>query len=120
MVIQDRMIRERNLGVDFWKDDWKNAKYAQQIMHCHDEAQFEISKDLVKWKKFPTEKEAKVFSAENPDWIGPLEAKGAFFLANSPLNTVFRESVDVVNDTLKMNIPMAIDPQYGLHWAQCH
>lgn len=120
MVVQDRMIRERNLGVDFWKDDWKNAKYAQQIMHSHDEAQFEISKDLVKWKKFPTEKEAKVFSAENPDWIGPLEAKGAFFLANSPLNTVFRESVDVVNEALKMNIPMAIDPQYGLNWAQCH
>ncbi len=27
MVLQDKMLKERGLSVDFWKDDWQNKEY---------------------------------------------------------------------------------------------
>lgn len=66
MFIQDRLTKERGYSVDFWKDDWKNKQYIQQLIAMHDEAQSEITKELVRWKKFSTGEEAKKFQANSP------------------------------------------------------
>lgn len=35
MVIHDRLLKENNLSVDFFKDDWKNRKFCQQLIAYH-------------------------------------------------------------------------------------
>lgn len=85
-----------------------------------DEAQFEVSKSLITWKKFPTKELAKSFLEENSGWVGTLESKGAFFVANSRVNDIAIKAVELTNKYYKLNVPLAIDPQYGRQWAECH
>lgn len=35
MVIHDRLLKENNLSVDFFKDDWKNKTFCQQLIAYH-------------------------------------------------------------------------------------
>jgi DNA polymerase I-like protein with 3'-5' exonuclease and polymerase domains len=35
MVIHDRLMREAGLRVNFWKEDWKNRKFVQQLIAYH-------------------------------------------------------------------------------------
>lgn len=35
MVLHDRKLRERNLIVDFFKDDWRNKQFVQQMIAYH-------------------------------------------------------------------------------------
>ena len=35
MVIHDRLLKEHGLSVDFFKDDWKNKKFCQQLIAYH-------------------------------------------------------------------------------------
>ena len=62
MVMHDRMLRDENLIVDFFKDDWENADFCQQLIAYHDEAQCEVRRNSVKFKKFDTEEDAKNFN----------------------------------------------------------
>lgn len=55
MVIYDDMIEEEGLSVDFFKDDWKNKDFVQQMIAYHDEAQLEVSRNLVEFKWFSPE-----------------------------------------------------------------
>jgi hypothetical protein len=50
MVIHDKLLRERGLLVDFFKDDWKNKSFCQQMIAYHDESQLEVTQDLVQFK----------------------------------------------------------------------
>jgi hypothetical protein len=120
MVYQEKLMGEMGITVDFWKDDWRTKSYAQQIMHAHDEAQFEVTKDLIQWKMFKEETECKDFVANNPEWVGPGRSERGYFAALSPVNTVVRKAVDLTNAYYKMRVPLAVDPQYGRNWAECH
>ena len=35
MVFQDREFKARGISVDFWKEDWKNKSYVQQLIAYH-------------------------------------------------------------------------------------
>ena len=35
MVYQDIAFREAGISVDFWKEDWKNKDYIQQLIAYH-------------------------------------------------------------------------------------
>lgn len=120
MVYQEKLMTEQGILADFWVDDWKRKSYAQQIMHAHDEAQFEITKDLINWKMFSDEKECKDFIKENPDWVGPGHSERGYFAAFSPMNKIVREAVELTNEHYKLRVPLAVDPQYGRNWAECH
>lgn len=119
MVLQDRKFKELGYGVDFWKDDWKNKQYVQQLIAYHDEAQLEISKGLVRWKKFNDEAEQKVYCKENPEWI-PVHSDKGWFAGWTPVNKALFEAVDETNKHFKINVPLAIDPQLGYNWSSCH
>ncbi|QIQ63808.1 putative DNA polymerase [Pseudomonas phage vB_PaeM_VL12] len=55
MIMHDQKLMAEGLLVDFWKDDWKNKSYCQQLIAYHDESQLEVTKDLVKFKMFSKE-----------------------------------------------------------------
>lgn len=143
MVYQEKLMREQGLIVDFWSEDWKNKSYAQQLIAYHDEAQFEVTKDLIKWKVFPVsgawevwsedkqklvdspeakeaKKECENFVLENPEWVGPGRSERGYFAALSPMNNIVRDAVEMTNRHYKMKVPLAVDPQYGRNWAECH
>ena len=53
MVLHDRKLAKEGLAVDFFKDDWKNKSFCQQMIAYHDEAQLEVKADQVEFKLFP-------------------------------------------------------------------
>ena len=120
MVYQEKLIKAYGISVDFWVDDWKNKPYAQQIQHQHDEAQFEVTKDLIKWKMFVDKESCIEFVKNNPSWVGPGHSERGYFAAYSVMNDIVREAVDLCNKHYKLNVPLAVDPQYGRNWSECH
>lgn len=120
MFIQDRLTKERGYSVDFWKEDWKNKQYIQQLIAYHDEAQSEITKGLVKWKKFNNEESAKEFQKENPLWAGPIHNEKGYFLGTSIADEILQEAIEQTNKYYKLKVPLAVEPQYGRNWRECH
>ncbi len=119
MVYQDKMLKEKNLSVNFWKEDWKNKEYVQQLIAYHDEAQYEMSKSLVTWKRFQGEDIAKKWAEENKDWVLVHTDKG-YFGAKSIMNEITQAAVELTNAHYKLNVPLAVDSVYGLNWRDCH
>ena len=120
MVYQERLIKEAGLACDFWADDWENKLYVQQLAQQHDEVQMEVSKKLIKWKKFESDEAAKEFCTSHEDWVGPLHFDGAIFCANSPMNNICKKAVKLTNEHYKLNIDLAVDPTYGRNWCETH
>jgi hypothetical protein len=52
MVIHDVKLKQAGLSVDFFKDDWKNKEFCQQMIAYHDEAQLEATAQSFKFKAF--------------------------------------------------------------------
>lgn len=120
MVIHEIKLREKGMTVDFWKDDWKNASYAQQLIAYHDEGQFEITPDLVKWKSFATEEAAKDFLKANKGWYGVKEAKGRFFCGYSEVGELAVQAVEEAGKIYKLNVPLGAEYALGRNWRDCH
>lgn len=120
MVVQDRLYAEAGIGVDFWTEDWKNKDYIQQMIAYHDEAQYEVTKNLVKWKSFIDKEQAKQWLKDNPQHVGIVESKGRYFVAQSIVSDIAFNAVQITSEYYKLNVPLAIDPQYGRSWRECH
>jgi hypothetical protein len=85
-----------------------------------DEAQFEISHKLVSYKKFDTEEDRQSWiGAQEQEWL-KLDTPKGFFAARSEVVDICRESVVKTTKAYKLNVNLAIDPQFGKNWAECH
>lgn len=118
-VYIDRLSQQHGISVDFWKDDWKKKQYLQSLISYHDEQQQELSKSLVKWKKFNTEEDMKNFMHDNPTWSAVHSDKG-FFLGNSIADEILHEAVKLTNEYYKLKVPLGVEAMYGLNWYACH
>ena len=85
-----------------------------------DEAQYEVTKDLVKWKKVVTEGEAKEFKKENPLWAGPLLTEKGLFLGTSILDEILTEAIAATNKHYKLEVQLGIEAAYGRNWFETH
>lgn len=126
MVIWMRKLREAGLSVDFWTEDWKNKSWATQMIAYHDEAQIEVTKDLVKFKRFPTKEECNAFRDSQRQetgmiWSEAQEApKGGFFVAYSLPGQLVVEAVAETTEYYKMKVPLSADYVVGKNWKDCH
>lgn len=121
MVIHDRKLKAEGMAVDFFKDDWKNTKYCQQMIAYHDEAQLELTRSLVKFKMFSTEKEAKEFSEEGRIWSDVGHAKdGRFFRSWCRAGELAAESVKEAGQYYKLNVELTAGYVVGSGWDNCH
>jgi DNA polymerase I-like protein with 3'-5' exonuclease and polymerase domains len=118
-VLIDRLASEAGLGIDFWKDDYREKSYLQSMICNHDEQQFEISKSLIKWKKFETEDELSAFLRENPEWSATHSERG-FFAGTSIANNILIEAVEKTNKLYKLNVPLGTEAMYGRNWCETH
>lgn len=121
MVIHDRKLKAEGMSVDFFKDDWKSKKYCQQMIAYHDEAQLELTRELVKFKMFDTEKEAKEFSEEGKIWSDVGHAKdGRFFRSWCRAGELAAESVKEAGQYYKLNVELTAGYVIGSGWDNCH
>jgi len=121
MVIHDRKLKAEGLTVDFFKEDWMTKKFCQQMIAYHDEAQLELTRDLVKFKMFATEKEAKEFSEEGKIWSDVGHAKdGRFFRSWCRAGELAAEAVKEAGQYYKLNVELTAGYVIGNSWANCH
>ena len=75
---------------------------------------------LVKYKRFDSEESCKEWiKSQDKEWL-PLQTSKGWFAAYSEVVEICRESVIKTSKHYKLNVQLAIDPQLGLNWAQCH
>lgn len=122
MVIHDKLLRSEGFGVDFFKDDWRNKQFCQQLIAYHDESQLEVSKALVKFKTFPTKEECQAFK-DNQDtiWSDIKESpKGGFYVGYSRAGELAALAVQQAGDYYKLNVPLTAGYVIGHNWKMCH
>jgi DNA polymerase I-like protein with 3'-5' exonuclease and polymerase domains len=147
MVIYDDLIEEEGLAVDFFVDDWKNKSFVQQMIAYHDEAQLEVTRDLVEFKWFSKEslgwiqvddekeqeridKEcmAKVnaWKAEEETRTGKIWAnvhespKGGWFTGYSRAGELASIAVKKAGEFYGLNVELTAGYDLGNSWASCH
>lgn len=147
MVIYDDMIEEEGLSVDFFKDDWKNKDFVQQMIAYHDEAQLEVSRNLVEfkwfspeslgWKKVDDPEEQKKIDKEclakveewkhNKEketgqiWANIHESpKGGWFTAYSRAGELAALAVTKAGEFYNLNVQLTAGYDVGNSWASCH
>ncbi|QXV81388.1 DNA polymerase [Escherichia phage JohannJBalmer] len=147
MVIYDDLIEEEGLAVDFFVDDWKNKSFVQQMIAYHDEAQLEVTRDLVHFKWFSKESlgwtqvddpdEQKKIDKECLDkvnawkeeeekrtgkiWANVHESpKGGWFTAYSRAGELASIAVNKAGEYYNLNVPLTAGYDVGSSWSTCH
>ena len=125
MILHEEKLKKEGLILDFFKDDWMSKSFAQQMIAYHDEAQMELTKNLVKMKAFKTEEEAE-------KWKEVTQERTKKILSNVNLiNEKYCVGWSVVGETAVYaaresgeyyNLDVALDSDYviGTNWAECH
>jgi hypothetical protein len=124
IVYHDRLLRDEGLLVDFFKDDWENSSYCQQMIAYHDEAQLEATRDTLKMKSFKTKEEAQEFKdSSDKIWSSIKEKKGKYFIGYSRAGELVTKAVQMTVDKFKLNVPLCgkeLEYDIGLNWKDCH
>lgn len=142
MVLHEQKLKAAGLSIDFFKDDWKNAKFVQQLIAYHDEAQLEMHKSLVTWKMWPikewqvfSEKKQKMvdspeveeahaaikeFKAANPGWSEVGHTEKCLFIGYCEAGRLIQEAVLETSRYYKLNVTLAADYILGKTWKDCH
>jgi hypothetical protein len=122
MVLHDRKLKAEGLSVDFFREDWRQKEFCQQLIAYHDEAQLEVSKRSVRFKTFATEEEAKNFKeSENKIWSDIKPAKnGGFYVAYCRAGELAIESVVEAGRYYNLNVDLSAGYMLGRNWRDCH
>jgi DNA polymerase I-like protein with 3'-5' exonuclease and polymerase domains len=121
MVIHNKMLEKEGLAVDFFRDDWKNKDFCQQLIAYHDEAQYEVRRSAVKFKKFETEEEAKNFvDPEGRKWSDVIHNDKGWFRAYNRAGELAVQAVKMSGEYYKLNVELTAGYMIGTNWATCH
>lgn len=120
MVMHDKYLEEEGLLVDFWKDNWKAKDFCQQMIAYHDEAQYEIRRTAVTFKKFETEADAKAFKDENKLWSDVIHNDKGWFRAYNRSGELAVKAVQESGKYYKLNVDLTAGYMIGTNWATCH
>ena len=121
MVFHEQMLKDEGLILDFFKDDWTQKPYVQQMIAYHDEAQEEVSKKLVKFHMFEDKEEAKNFTIEGKH-LGDLQEApdGRWFRAYCISGDLASKSLTMASEYYKLNVKLTAGYAIGLSWRDCH
>ena len=125
MVIHDQLLKKNGLAVDFFKDDWKNKSFCQQLVAYHDEAQLEVSKDLVKFKRFEEKEECEKFKEEELTngriWSDVKKSpRGGWYIAYTLAGDLASQAVTQSGRYYNMVIDLTAGYMLGYNWGDCH
>lgn len=121
MVLHDVMLRDAGLSVDFFRDDWKTKDFCQQLIAYHDEAQYEVRRSAVTFKKFETEQEAKDFQdATGKVWSDIIHNEKGYYRAYNRAGELATMAVKQAGEYYKLNVELTAGYMIGTNWATCH
>tara|TARA_Y100001973_G_scaffold33065_1_gene49746 strand:- start:2850 stop:5417 length:2568 start_codon:yes stop_codon:yes gene_type:complete len=126
MVLHDRKMRAEGLIVDFFKDSLEGREWGQQLIAYHDEAQLEVSKKSVKFKRFETKEDAQVFKHDQQEKEGRIwsdikdHPRGGVYTAYCRVGELAAISVSEVGRDYDMNVDLTAGYMVGNNWAMCH
>lgn len=121
MVIHERKLKAAGMFVDFFRDDWKNKDFCQQLIAYHDEAQLEVRKSMVKWKKFESEAECKAWKSDDGKvWSDPFHNDKGWFRGYVLAGELATEAVREAGQYYKLNVELSAGYMLGTNWASCH
>jgi hypothetical protein len=121
MVIHEQKLKDAGLYVDFFRDDWKNKSYCQQLIAYHDEAQLEICRDQVEWKKFEDEAACKAFKSDDGRvWSDPVHNDKGWFRGFVLAGALATEAVQESGKFYNLNVELSAGYMLGTNWGTCH
>jgi hypothetical protein len=84
-----------------------------------DEAQIELTRNLVKFKLFDTEKEAKEFN--EPYWSDVSHAPdGRYYRAYTIVGELAQKAVKEAGEYYGLNVELTAGYAIGRNWKECH
>lgn len=124
-VIHDRLLRQEGLVVDFFKEDWKNKTFCQQLIMYHDESQLEVSGSLVKIKTFREEEDAKIWKKDYEMRTGKLLSDighrgGVYYVGYCRAGELAIQAVREAGEYYGLNVELTAGYMLGKNWAECH
>lgn len=121
MVIHEKMLRDAGLLVDFFRDKWDTSVFCQQLIAYHDEAQLELHRSLVSWKKFQSEDECKKFKSDDGKvWSDPVHNDRGWFRGYCRAGELATMAVTQAGEFYNLNVPLTAGYMLGTDWATCH
>jgi len=126
MVLHDRKLKAAGLLVDFFKHDWRVKDFCQQLIAYHDEAQLEVNKGSVVFKRFASKEEAQAFKDEQWAECGEIwsdikdSPKGGVYVGYCKAGQLAVESVGESGRDYGMVIDLTAGYMIEKTWAGCH
>lgn len=121
MVLHEKMLKDEGLFVDFFRDDWRSKDFCQQLIAYHDEAQCEVRRGMVKWRKFETEEACKSFKADDGKiWSDPVHNERGWFRGYCRAGELATIAVVEAGKFYKLNVELSAGYMLGTDWASCH
>ena len=136
MVMHDRSLQKQGLVCDFWCEDYRNKSYAQQTISMHDEAEHELTEDLVIHKVFPVEQweydkknkpfsstvlqEIREFRMTNINWSATHRSDSSYDLSYSIVGDLALQVVAQAGQYYALNVPLTAEYMIGKSWAEVH
>lgn len=121
MILHEVKLKEEGLFVDFFLDDWKAKKeFCQQLIAYHDEAQLEVKRSMVEWKKFATKEECVAFTDPTKRWSDPVHNDKGWFRGYCRAGELATIAVREAGQYFKLNVELSAGYMLGTTWASCH
>lgn len=121
MVLHERYLKEEGMYVDFFRDDWRKKDFCQQLIAYHDEAQAEVRRSMVKWKKFESEDDCKAFKSEDGKvWSDPVHNEKGWFRGYCRAGELATIAVREAGRYYKLNVELSAGYMLGTNWGTCH
>lgn len=121
MVMHEQMLKKEGLWVDFFRDDWKNRDFCQQLIAYHDEAQAEVRRSMVTWKKFADEEACKAFKSDDGKvWSDPVHNDKGWFRGYCRAGELATIAVREAGRYYKLNVELSAGYMLGTNWATTH
>lgn len=122
MVLHDRKLRDAGLLIDFFEENTAGKSWCQQLIAYHDEAQLEVDRKSVKFKRFTDKDEAETFKREHEGWSDVSEAQkgGGWFVGYCEAGKMALDSVAEASSYYNLEVPLTAGYIIGTNWGNCH
>lgn len=102
-----------------WNKEEIEAGKASQIIHYHDEINWEVDKSLVKWRRVDSEEEAAKLMKDQ--YFGKVvKTNGKLFVPYSIIGERGIKSIEEAGKLLSIKVPLTGEYMVGRDWSEIH
>lgn len=117
MVLYMRKLKE--LGI--YSNPFRDSEIkASQMIHYHDECQWQVCPELIEMYEFDTKEEANAFEIEGKVLSNVHEKDGKFTRGWSIIGQTFAETMREAGEYYNFRVALSADYDIGDSWASCH